>query len=386
MDKKKIIAGALSFTMMLGSAFPLGTSSVPSLTSGITANADDYEEVVVDGLTYAVYSDYAELTDTPSDIEGVFVVPSTVNGLPVTCTWSSAFWSKAEMTGVFFPASVTQINNGGCFGGSDKVEKITVDENNPKYCSVDNYLMSKDKTTLVLIPPAYPGKEFVIPETVKSLRSYTFYHTSFESLIIPDSVNDITYSSFSDMPKLKSVRISNNAKSIGSTAFRNDVMLESADIPASVEKIRDGAFKNCTSLSSITINNPECAIDDDETTLGVKETTVIRGYAGSTAQTYAEKWGYKFEVLEDGPAKSISLGDANGDGNVDAKDASFILSEYSRLSTGESSELTDEQKEACDVNKDNKSDAKDASAILAYYSYLSTGGTDNIESFLETNS
>ncbi len=382
MNKKKLFAGALSLAMMFGTALPLGTSAAPCLTAGITANASDYEEVEVDGLTYAMYSDHAELKYTPSDIKGEFVIPSTANGLPVTHTWSAAFWSKTELTGVFYPASVTDISNGGCFVGSEKVEKLTVDENNPEYCSVDNIIMSKDKKELVLLPPAYPGKEFVVPETIESIESCAFYNTSIESIIMPENVKKVSYLSCCRMPKLKSVRFSSNTESIGNGAFKDDVMLESADIPASVAKIDRGAFEKCTSLGSITINNPECKVADYEDTLGVKETTVIRGYAGSTAQTYAEKWGYKFEALEGGPTKAISLGDANGDGTVDAKDASFILTEYSKLSTGGASSLTDEQKKACDVNKDSKSDAKDASAILAYYSYLSTGGTDDIDTFL----
>ncbi|MDO4863391.1 MAG: leucine-rich repeat protein [Ruminococcus sp.] len=382
MNKKKLFAGSLSLAMMLGTAFPLGTSAAPSLTAGITALASDYEEVEVDGLTYAMYSDHAELKETPSDIKGEFVIPSTANGLPVTSTWSSAFWSKTELTGVFYPASVTDVSNGGCFVGSEKVEKLTVDENNPEYCSVDNIIMSKDKKTLILLPPAYPEKEFAVPETIESIDSCAFYNTSIESIIMPENVKKVSYLSCCRMPKLKSVRFSNNTESIGSSAFKDDVVLESADIPASVKKIDRDAFVNCTSLGSITINNPECKIADFEATLGVKETTVIRGYAGSTAQTYAEKWGYRFEVLEDGPNNTIALGDPTGDGKIDANDATFVLVEYAKLSTGGESTLTEAEQSAADVNKDGKTDSKDASVILAFYSYLSTGGDGSLEDYL----
>lgn len=79
---------------------------------------------------------------------------------------------------------------------------------------------------------------------------------------------------------------------------------------------------------------------------------------------------------------ALSFGDPNGDGNIDAKDASFILAAYSRLSTGEEGVLTAAESTAADVKTDGNVDAKDASAILAYYSYLSTGGTDSIECYL----
>ena len=80
---------------------------------------------------------------------------------------------------------------------------------------------------------------------------------------------------------------------------------------------------------------------------------------------------------------ALMLGDPNGDGKVDANDASFVLVEYAKVSTGGESALTPEETAAADVNNDGKFDAKDASAILAYYSYLSTGGTDSFETFLK---
>ena len=83
------------------------------------------------------------------------------------------------------------------------------------------------------------------------------------------------------------------------------------------------------------------------------------------------------------PDKSL-LGDVNEDGKIGAKDASDILVEYSKMSTGGVSSFSDKQKAAANVNGDDKIDAKDASAILSYYSYTSTGGKEDIESFLKS--
>lgn len=91
---------------------------------------------------------------------------------------------------------------------------------------------------------------------------------------------------------------------------------------------------------------------------------LIRDIELSTKKLYYKKVGF--------------LGDPNEDGNIDAKDASFILAAYAKSSTGDDSGLTDEQKVAADVNYDGLVDAKDASMILAYYSYISTGGTQSL--------
>jgi len=56
---------------------------------------------------------------------------------------------------------------------------------------------------------------------------------------------------------------------------------------------------------------------------------------------------------------------------------------YSLLSTGEAIQLTESQQKAADINGDGKIDASDATVILQYYSYLSTGGKDYLTEFLE---
>lgn len=67
-------------------------------------------------------------------------------------------------------------------------------------------------------------------------------------------------------------------------------------------------------------------------------------------------------------------GDVNQDGYVDARDASMILSLYSKLTTND--ELTQEEMDKIkrsDVNGDGYVDARDASLVLSFYAGLSTG-------------
>ena len=81
---------------------------------------------------------------------------------------------------------------------------------------------------------------------------------------------------------------------------------------------------------------------------------------------------------------TFALGDTSGDQMVDAKDASEILAEYSRLSTNKEAYFSGSRAEAADVNKDGRIDSSDASDVLMYYSYVSTGGTADIASYLDT--
>lgn len=91
--------------------------------------------------------------------------------------------------------------------------------------------------------------------------------------------------------------------------------------------------------------------------------------------------GYTFKANAEQGA--IDLGDLNGDGLVDAVDASAVLSAYADISTGKTPELSAEQLKAADVNADNIVDAVDASNILSYYAYVATGGKADFANYLD---
>lgn len=79
-----------------------------------------------------------------------------------------------------------------------------------------------------------------------------------------------------------------------------------------------------------------------------------------------------------------SLGDLDGDGLINAVDATSILIEYAKLSTGGQSGLSAKQKLTVDTNRDGIVDAVDATSILIYYAHISTGGTSEAFDFFNS--
>lgn len=69
----------------------------------------------------------------------------------------------------------------------------------------------------------------------------------------------------------------------------------------------------------------------------------------------------------------VFTGDVNDDGSIDASDASFVLADYSKASTGGKTGLSAELFTAADVDNNKLVDASDASFILSYYALASTG-------------
>lgn len=72
-------------------------------------------------------------------------------------------------------------------------------------------------------------------------------------------------------------------------------------------------------------------------------------------------------------AANVVIPDVNGDGMIDNRDASMILSAYAG-----SVELTPEQEDAADADRNGIVDARDASLVTTFYSKASTGAYDGL--------
>lgn len=83
------------------------------------------------------------------------------------------------------------------------------------------------------------------------------------------------------------------------------------------------------------------------------------------------------------PVGEVWFGDVNGDGEINAVDALYILLAAANLGTGEESGLNAEQTDAADLDLNLSVDAADAALLLAYTAYLGSGGTDSLAQFLE---
>ena len=88
---------------------------------------------------------------------------------------------------------------------------------------------------------------------------------------------------------ITSIVIEDGVTGIGSYIFVDLTDVTSVILPTSVASIGQYAFYRCTGLTSVTVLNPDCAIGDDDYDVfkdcasGFK----LRGWPGSTAQTYA---------------------------------------------------------------------------------------------------
>ena len=300
-----------------------------------------------------------------------FTIPDGVKSIQ-----PAAFSENPYLVNVTLPDTVEEIMT-QAFYNCLALQEITASEDNANYCTVDGVLYSKDKTAVISYPMAKEGTSYTIPDGVTAIGAGAFAGVDLTSVTIPDGVTKIDMDAFYNCMDLTAVTLPETLTTIGDHAFTHTGLTE-ITVPLNVEQVGYYAFYDCDSLKTATFRNSDCDICNDADTL--PKSTVLRGYADSSAQLYAEKYGRTFEEISDEPA--FTLGDVNLDGAINAKDANEVLLAAARLGTGLSSGLTEVKEKAADVTGEGTINAKDASLILRYAAIFGTG---KVVSFEELN-
>lgn len=128
---------------------------------------------------------------------------------------------------------------------------LIVNGQNPTLCSIAGTVDGVDEE--LVIPTVIRGKAVAVIETLKGSNS------KIRSIVVPETVGALYMEAFANMPALESVTFLN-----ATTRIPDD----------------NGAICNDLYTKTPSFNG------------------VIRGYAGSTAQKYAEKFGRKFEEIK----------------------------------------------------------------------------------------
>lgn len=170
----------------------------------------------------------------------------------------------------------------------------------------------------------YELEELILPDSIKNIEHGAFSAcSSLATIVLPNSLKEISDYVFFGCEFLERVTIPESVESIAEEAFSACRLIKSIVIPASVKSIGDNAFIYCNKMQSIYFINPDCLIFDRVSV--IPSNAIIYGYEGSTAQSYAEKYGRQFEIINENPVTEMVWGDANESGEVNMADAVFIM-------------------------------------------------------------
>ena len=157
-----------------------------------------------------------------------------------------AFNSCTSLVEMGIPASVNKIDPTS-FQQAEKLERFDVNKNNTVYSSVDGFLLSKDKKTLVSFPPAKANTYYtLLPPTIETIGAQAFYAINkLENVTIPEKVNRIEKFAFDKLEKLNTIAFLGKhpipAANVDPSAF-NPLNINPATIDLSVRKGSEGEY------------------------------------------------------------------------------------------------------------------------------------------------
>lgn len=131
--------------------------------------------------------------------------------------------------------------------------------------------------------------------------------SQIRTVVIEKGITSVGAAAFADCPSLSSVSIPDTITIVERGAFDTCPSLGSVELPSSVATIGMDAFRKCSQLRSVTVYNPDCYFGGIKDTISntvadshggaTSYSGVIRGYSGSTAESFAKKSGYNFNSL-----------------------------------------------------------------------------------------
>lgn len=290
--------------------------------------------------------------------ESVTTTPTTTTVTETTTTTTDTTTSASETT--------TATTTSWVLTGPDGMQTTTVttttadnweDENSGKFGDF-YYTIQLDNTlsieyagidAYVEIPAEINGRKV----SVVAAESFR-YNENVEHVVIPEGVTEIQPGAFMECSNLKSVVI-----------------------PESISEINENTFLGCDSLESLTIENPDCIIHMANYTL--PENVIIRCKSGSTAEAFAETFGYQVEILNNVVLTEEEIGDVSGDGTVGIDDATLVLTYYAMNAAGlemtfnEDSAVNERLMAAADTDMDSLVSISDATMVLTYYAQNAAG-------------
>lgn len=196
-ELKTIASRAFAGTALVGFEFPKGVTDIRSSAFSNCKN-----------MTTVKFADDAILTTIGSGAFADCGLTSIDIPESVTKIDREAFRNCAALTEVNVSENLINISS-EAFKYCKNLFDINVDKKNPVYSSIDGYLLSKDKKTLVLFPHGKSHEKFtLLPPSITKIGDYAFYECeNLTSVMIPNKVTSIGDRAFSLCNNLRDIAL-----------------------------------------------------------------------------------------------------------------------------------------------------------------------------------
>ena len=210
---------------------PAGFSEIDSRAYALLSRCEKLKEFKVapgnshfisdDGVLYTI--GHKALVSIPSAKDFSSTGYTYTINAATTKIYPDAIGPTSQLQKLVIPASVTDIymRTWPTFAyHPEKLKEIEVAAANPKYCSVDGVLYSKDKTKLIYYPSGKEDLVFKFPNEVRTIPySYSMYLNKFVKKLDLNKVDSLAKFAICACTQVKEIRIPATLTNIGEGMF-----------------------------------------------------------------------------------------------------------------------------------------------------------------------
>lgn len=192
------------------------------------------------------------LLDNLDSTDGRLEVPEGVTHLSgEICAYGE------KLRSIFIPASVDTINKMAISGS--RLESIEISPDNPSFCSVNNCILDKAKTRLLI-----GCKNSVVPDGILEIEDSAFSSCAgLQEITIPASTRRVGSHAFSRCTALSRVVIEEGLETLGYCAFMDCPSLPSIVLPNTLKNLPCRCFYGCKSLKDVTLPEAPEYVDEN---------------------------------------------------------------------------------------------------------------------------
>ena len=257
------------------------------------------------------------------------VLPDSLNGKPVLALRGDASragksWFTSALARVTLPEGLKTLPE-GALTGYENLSEVGIGS---QLAVIDDRALKDTSITAVELPEgltaigeqAFYGsylQSVTLPESLRTIGREAFAQTQIDGITLPESLSSLGDRAFAyclslreatlspgvpDVPNacflgceaLQTADIPLGTRSIGFQSFAKCAALQFVGLPKGLETVGRYAFYDCSSLLLIEI--PESVTEiADSAFIGCPVELTLAGEAGSYAQAYAARMGYRFE-------------------------------------------------------------------------------------------
>lgn len=256
-------------------------------------------------------------------------IPESINGVSVSTLGSELFRKAKNTEKVIVPDSVVTMEHtfymadsikeiqigkglkelvGNVFYCAWALEKITVDEENENFASVDGVLYTKDMKKLVTVPSGVKAETFTVPDGVEILGKNAMRDAEIAVLNLPDSLKTIESYAIS-LKKLSELTIPSGVEEmqewavyfcsdlvkvefkegklieIGNMVFESCEKLETIILPSNITKL--GKIISCPNIKEYVVSEDNAEFTaKDGVLFNIDMTEIVAYPCGKTDESY----------------------------------------------------------------------------------------------------